>query len=66
MSDEELMQLMLKIDPMTKRIPSGVRKIVDAVISIEREACAKIVEAAPAIDLVFRDVAGKIRARGKQ
>ena len=42
MTDEELMNAMLTIDKMTARIPPGVRKIVDYVIAIEREACANV------------------------
>ena len=42
MNDDELMRLVLEIDPTTVRIPPGVRKVVDAAIAAEREACAKV------------------------
>lgn len=42
MDDETLLALMTKIDPMTARVPPGIRQIVDAVIAYEREACAKV------------------------
>lgn len=42
MTDIELWALILRIDPRAQRIPPGIRKIVDAVITIERERCAKI------------------------
>jgi len=44
MDDETLLALMTKIDPMTARVPPGIRQIVDAVIAYEREACAKVCE----------------------
>lgn len=46
MSDEDLMKLMLKVDPRTARIPPGVRAIANAVEAAERERCARIVETA--------------------
>jgi len=37
MNDDELMKLMAQVDPQTKRIPPGIREIVDAVEAAERE-----------------------------
>ena len=41
---DELLQLMLSVDPLTKRVPPGVRAIVAAAVAAERERCAKLVE----------------------
>ena len=42
MTPNELLKLMKSIDPKSVRVPHGVREVVDAVIAIEREECAKI------------------------
>ena len=39
MNDNELLELMKSIDPQSVRVPPGVRKIVEAAILLEREAC---------------------------
>jgi hypothetical protein len=44
MDDDALIALMFRIDPMTKRIPPFIRRLVHDVILIEREACAKLCE----------------------
>lgn len=46
MSDEDLMKLMLKVDPQTARIPPGVRAIANAVEAAERERCASLARGA--------------------
>jgi hypothetical protein len=43
--DENLLQLMLAIDPQTRRIPPGVRVIADAVEATERERYAPMMQA---------------------
>ena len=63
MTDDELIALMLSIDPMTKRIPSGVRKIVNAVILIEREECAGICDRFAERDMHPTECAAAIRMR---
>ena len=37
MSDDELLALMVKVDPMTRRIPEGIRAIAQAIEAAERE-----------------------------
>jgi hypothetical protein len=50
MTDDEILEMMVRIDPGTKRLPPGVKKIVLDAISIEREACAKVCEAHKTFD----------------
>ena len=45
MNDDELIKLMLAVDPQTKRIPPGLRAIASAVEAAERERCALVCEA---------------------
>lgn len=40
MTDDELLALMEKVDPLTVRVPPGIRAIAALVASREREACA--------------------------
>lgn len=44
MNDDDLLALMKLVDSQSVRVPPGVRKIVDAAISAEREACAGVAE----------------------
>ena len=51
MNDNELLELLKSIDPQAVRVPPGVRKIVDAAIDIEREACANVCDKIARSDL---------------
>lgn len=44
MTDDKLLELMKRVDPLTARIPPGVRAIANAVEAAERERCAKLCE----------------------
>ena len=39
MDDDKIMALMVKVDPMTRRIPEGIRAIAHAIEAAERERC---------------------------
>ena len=42
MTDEKLLALMMAVDPLTRRIPEGIRAIAQAIEAAERERCAKV------------------------
>ena len=44
MDDERLLELIKSIDSNAVRVPNGVRQIVNAVMAIEREECAKVLD----------------------
>jgi hypothetical protein len=48
MTDDELMALMVKVDPLTRRIPEGIRAIAQSIESLVRaqalEDAAKVCE----------------------
>lgn len=64
-NDQELLALMQAIDPNAVRVPPGVRKIVDAVMAIERATCATECEELNSIinECDGRDCAAALRAR---
>ena len=44
MTDEKLLALMMAVDPLTRRIPEGIRAIAQAIEAAERERCANVCE----------------------
>ena len=49
MDDERLLELIKSIDSKAVRVPNGVRQIVNAVMAIEREECAMILDKGAAV-----------------
>ncbi len=45
MKDENLLRLLLEVDPQTRRIPPGIREIANAIEAIERERYAPLMQA---------------------